>query len=236
MQKKWTNCFFSVSAVVFTNSDPIWGRLGKKIQFFWKHCNICGFVNFWKRKWPKNVKKVESKLGPSMLRNKIGPSFGSTMVFLLSFSCLVGESHSLCRKKQMCEKQKGTTKKENLDQVLTQRGHFWIKFWLYSIYIYMPETPPGGYLFRLQDVENAEGEKKNKGKKRQKEKKKKKLGNMKNPHVFVGVFHGQFYYKTGEKLRFLTKMCPPVGVSPIYIYIYPPGASILTTKIHFWRQ
>ena len=29
--------------------------------------------------------------------------------------------------------------------------------------------------------------------------KKKKLGNMKNPHKFVGGFLGHFYYKTGEK-------------------------------------
>ena len=26
-------------------------------------------------------------------------------------------------------------------------------------------------------------------------------------------------HETGEKLRFLTKMCPPVIISPIYIYI-----------------
>ena len=77
----------------------------------------------------------------------------------------------------------------------------------------MPETPPGGYLFRLHDVEKQRERRKTKAKKGR-EKKEEKLGNMKKPHVFVGVFLANFHYKTGEKLRFLTKMCPPVGVSP----------------------
>ena len=42
----------------------------------------------------------------------------------------------------------------------------------------------------------------------------------KTPTFLWGFFLAIFYYKTGEKVNFLTKMCPPVGVSPIYIYIY----------------
>ena len=51
-------------------------------------------------------------------------------------------------------------------------------------------------------------------KKKAERRKKKKLGNMKTP-TFLCFFFADFNYKTGEKLRFLTKMCPPVGVSPI---------------------
>ena len=47
---------------------------------------------------------------------------------------------------------------------------------------------------------------------------------MKTPTFLWGFFLADFNYKTGEKLRFLTKMCPPVGVSPIYIYM--PHTSI----------
>ena len=56
----------------------------------------------------------------------------------------------------------------------------------------LPETPPGGYLFRLHDVEKQRERRKTKAKKKGREKKEEKLGNMKNPHVFVGVFLGQF--------------------------------------------
>ena len=51
--------------------------------------------------------------------------------------------------------------------------------------------------------------------KKGRKKKEEKTWKHENPHVFVGVFLADFNYKTGEKLRFLTKMCPPVGVSPI---------------------
>ena len=61
----------------------------------------------------------------------------------------------------------------------------------WHIYIYMPETPPGGYLFRLQDVEKQRERRKTKAKTAER-RKKKKLGNMKNPHKFVGVFLGLF--------------------------------------------
>ena len=73
--------------------------------------------------------------------------------------------------------------------------------------------------FRLQDVEKQRERRKTKAKKAER-RKKKKLGNMKTPTFLWGFFLANFNYKTGEKLRFLTKMCPPVGVSPIYIYTY----------------
>ena len=37
---------------------------------------------------------------------------------------------------------------------------------------------------------------------------------MKTPTFLWGFFLADFNYKIGEKLRCLTKMCPPVGVSP----------------------
>ena len=58
-----------------------------------------------------------------MLRNIIGPGFDSRNgVFFLSFffARFSLKSHSPCRKKKIFEKQK-KKKKENLDQVLTQK-------------------------------------------------------------------------------------------------------------------
>ena len=50
--------------------------------------------------------------------------------------------------------------------------------------------------------------------KRQKEERRKNLETWKTPTNLRGFFLANYHYKTGEKLRFLTKMCPPVGVSP----------------------
>ena len=55
--------------------------------------------------------------------------------------------------------------------------------------------------------------------KRQKEERRKNLETWKTPTNLWGFFLADFNYKTGEKLRFLTKMCPPVGVSPFFIYV-----------------
>ena len=74
--------------------------------------------------------------------------------------------------------------------------------------------------FRLQDVEKQRERRKTKAKKKAERRKKKRLGNMKTPTFLWGFFLADFNYRTGEKSRFLTKMCPPVGVSPIHIYIY----------------
>ena len=49
-----------------------------------------------------------------------------------------------------------------------------------------------GTFFRLHDVEKQRERRKTKAKKKAERRKKEKLGNMKNPHVFVGVFLGQF--------------------------------------------
>ena len=45
------------------------------------------------------------------------------------------------------------------------------------------------------------------GQKKAERRKKKKLGNMRTPTNLWGFFLADFNYKTGEKLRFLTKMC-----------------------------
>ena len=48
----------------------------------------------------------------------------------------------------------------------------------------------------------------------------KSLETWKTP-TFCGVFFlANFNYKIGGKLRFLTKRCPPVGVSPMSIYTH----------------
>ena len=60
-----------------------------------------------------------------------------------------------------------------------------------SIYTYKPETPPGGYLFRLQDVEKQRERRKTKAKKGRKKKEEKNLETWKPPR-FLGVFLGQF--------------------------------------------
>ena len=59
------------------------------------------------------------------------------------------------------------------------------------IYIYIAKDLIWWADLRLQDVEKQRERRKTKAKKAER-RKKKKLGNMKNPHVFVGVFLGQF--------------------------------------------
>ena len=50
----------------------------------------------------------------------------------------------------------------------------------------MPETPPGGYLFRLQYVEKQRERRTTKAKKKAEKRKRKKLGNIKkNPQICV---------------------------------------------------
>ena len=66
------------------------------------------------------------------------------------------------------------------------------------IYIYMPETRPGGYLLRLQDVEKQRERRETKANKGT-NKKEEKTGKQEKTHKFVGVLLGHFYYRTGEK-------------------------------------
>ena len=91
---------------------------------------------------------------------------------------------------------------------------------MYILYIYICQRPHLVGTFLGFEMSKCRGREEKQRQKKAERRKKKKLGNMENPHVFVGFFLANFNYKTGEKLRFLTKMCPPVGVSPIYIYIY----------------
>ena len=75
----------------------------------------------------------------------------------------------------------------------------------------MPETPPGGYLFRLQDVEKQRERRKTKAKKGRKKKEKKA---WKHEKMCV------FYYKIGENEIFGQKVPIRWGLPHIYIYIY----------------
>ena len=84
---------------------------------------------------------------------------------------------------------------------------------------YMPKTSSGGQILGFKMSKSRGREEKLRQKKAER-RKKKKLGNMKTPTFLWEFFLADFNYKTGEKLRFVTKMCPPVGVSPIYIYMY----------------
>ena len=56
------------------------------------------------------------------------------------------------------------------------------------VVVNLPEAPPGGYRFRLQDVEKQRERRKTKAKKKGRKKKEEKLGNMKTPTNFCGFF------------------------------------------------
>ena len=109
----------SVSAVVFTSSVPNFLGWAKTCRFLlktlWKAWFQRQKAKTCQKGWVKTWSKVESKLGPSMLRNIIRPSFDSKKRYCLSFFLL--KSHSSCRKKKIFERKKN--KEENLDQVLT---------------------------------------------------------------------------------------------------------------------
>ena len=69
----------------------------------------------------------------------------------------------------------------------------------------MPETPPGGDLLRLQDVEKQRDRRITKAKKGRKKKEEKTWKHGKK-HFFT--------IKLGKKVNFLDKRYPPGGVSP----------------------
>ena len=75
----------------------------------------------------QNLVQVESKLGPRMLRNKIGPSFDSRKcICFFRFARFSLKSHSPCTKKNIFEqkKHKKRNSREKLDQALTQKKAF----------------------------------------------------------------------------------------------------------------
>ena len=100
--------------------------------------------------WDKAWSKVESKLGPSMLRNIIGPSLDSRMVICVFFFFFLWKSHCPCRNKTIFGKEKGKISKLGpsvdskgpfLDQVLTLQYIYmccgviiWSKFGLFNSY------------------------------------------------------------------------------------------------------
>ena len=92
----------------------------------------------------------------------------------------------------------------------------------------MPKTSSGGQILGFK-MSKSRGRKEKLRQKKAERRKKKKLGNMKTPTFLWGFFLADFNYKTGEKLRFLTKICPPVGFFPIYIYISISIDTIRTT-------
>ena len=80
----------------------------------------------------------------------------------------------------------------------------------------MPETPPGGYLFRLQDVEKQRERIKTKAKNGRKTKEEKTWKHEKKPTNLWGFVCPLFTIKLG-KMKLLDKRYPPGGVSPIKI-------------------
>ena len=81
----------------------------------------------------------------------------------------------------------------------------------------MPEIPPGGYLFRLQDVEKQRERRKTKAKKGRK-KKEEKTWKHEAP-TNLCFFCPLFTIKLG-KMKFLDKRYPPDIHIYIYIYTY----------------
>ena len=106
--------------------------------FGWKHYKNSGFSIFSNRsKYPKISRNVESKLGPSMLRNKIGPSFDSKngVFWAFFFGSFFFKSSFSLQKEEDFEKQKKKKNRKIGPSFDSKKGYFWIKFWLYSIYM-----------------------------------------------------------------------------------------------------
>ena len=119
---------------------PIFG-VAEKMQFLLKkRYRKSGFGIFWKGKWPKHVKKVESKLGPRLSQNLVqaccakyvDQAFGSKTSNVFFF--FGGTISFSLQKEEYFEKKEN---EENLGQVSTQKGKFWAKFWLDKTYIYI---------------------------------------------------------------------------------------------------
>ena len=127
---------------------------------------------------------------------------------------------------------KNRKNKKNLDQFLTlERAKIgpilnltiYKKPYSLAIYIYIyicqrPHLVGTILLFKMSKSRGREEKlRQNKAEKR----KKIKLGNMKNPHKFVGFFLANFNYKTGKNWDFWPKCAHQLGSPPhIYIYIY----------------
>ena len=109
-----------------------------------------------------------------------------------------------------------------------------------EIYIYICQRPHLVGTILLFKRSKSRGREEKLRQKRQKEERRKNLETWKTPTFLWGFFLANFNYKTGRKLRFLTKMCPPVGVSPIYIYRGPklewPLVLRLPWKVFFYHQ
>ena len=65
---------------------------------------VSAYVSKTKKNWPKNVKKVESKIGPSMMRDIIGPIIDSNNGIFVFWKI----SFSLQKEEDFLEKNKQT--------------------------------------------------------------------------------------------------------------------------------
>ena len=101
------------------------------------------------------------------------------------------------------------------------------------IYIYICQRPHLVGTFLGFTMSKGRGREEKPRQKKAERRKKKNLETWKTPTFLWGFFLANFHYKTGEKLRFLTKMCPPVGVSP---YIYMAKARQCAHILDFGRR
>ena len=138
-EKNWY--FFQLAQLCSRIVILFFGDGLKNADYCWKLYKNLGFSIVWKGKktpkcpkgWVKTWSKVESKLGPSMLRNIIGPSFDtkkgnfvfSLFFWMISPSLQKEEDFWKTKKGQICTKVL-TPQRPCLDQVKT----------LQHIYIY----------------------------------------------------------------------------------------------------
>ena len=108
----------------------------------------------------------------------------------------------------------------NIDNLSTPSLSLYIYIYIcINIYIYMvflPKTSSGGQFlgFKISKSRGREG------KLEGRQKKEEETWRHENSHLFGGFFLANFNYKTGEISSFLTNKCPPIEVSPIYIYMH----------------
>ena len=112
---------------------------GLKMLNFAENTIKSGFSIFRKgQKWPKDVKKVESTIGPSMLRTLDQSLTQKSGNFALFCNCSFFLSHSPCRRKEYFLKDKW-----KLGPIVDSKKAMFGPIWPYNIYIYAVKLKTG---------------------------------------------------------------------------------------------